>query len=319
MFTFASRRRKTRFDDPANTHAHAMSRLPSLRALRAFQVTGTHLNLADAADELFITPSGVSHQIRLLEDELGAKLFNRTGRGLELTERGSELLPTLTAIFDDLSAAIANFKSNRKASAVYIAMPTSFASRWFIPNLGKFEAQHPDVDIRLSCQDGSDTRAGKELDCVIHFGHADWASYREHLLFSERLIAVCSPRLLRGKASLVPRDIANFRLLKVESQPSEWDRWSRGTGIQINSETRTLTFETRELALQGAFEGLGLALAGLAEVADDIRHGRLTVAYESAPVISGSYFLLVSEQRATLPGVAALSAWVQKEFSEATR
>src|ERR1700742_4276183 len=109
-----------------------MSRLPSLRALRAFQVAGTYLNLSDAADELCITASGVSHQIRLLEEELGVKLFNRTGRGLELTDRGAELLPVLAGIFDNLASAIGDFKSNRKAAAVNIAMPTSFASRWFI-------------------------------------------------------------------------------------------------------------------------------------------------------------------------------------------
>ncbi|KVB69868.1 hypothetical protein WI61_29135 [Burkholderia cepacia] len=228
-------------------------------------------------------------------------------------------MPTLTTIFEDLEMAIADFKSNRKAGAVNVAMPASFASRWFIPNLGNFEAQYPDVNIRLSCRESNNGRANKELDCVIHFGYADWVGYREHMLFSEKLVAVCSPRLLRGARTIAPEDIAHFRLLKVESQPTEWDRWARGAGVQVDGTARTLTFETRELALQSAFEGLGLALAGLAEVADDIRQGHLTLAFESAPVVSGTYFLLVSEKRATVPGVAALSMWLQKEFSEAAR
>jgi LysR family glycine cleavage system transcriptional activator len=293
-----------------------MSRMPSLRALRAFQVAGAHLNLADAADELCITASGVSHQIRLLEDDLGTKLFNRTGRGLELTERGADLLPLLTGIFDELETVISDFKSDRKATAVNIAMPATFASRWFIPNLGKFEKLHPDIDIRLSCQESSVTRAVKELDCVIQFGHTEWAGYREHMLFSEKLIAVCSPRLIREPAQMMPADIASFRLLKVKAQPAEWEMWARGTGVQMPVRTRTLTFETRELALQGAFEGLGLALAGLADVAEDIRHGRLALAFENAQVISGTYFLVVSEQRSISPGVRALSEWIKQEFSE---
>ena len=294
-----------------------MSRLPSLRALRAFQVAGTHLNLADAADELCITASGVSHQIRLLEEDLGAKLFDRTGRGLELTERGAELLPLLTDVFDELSSIISGFKSNRKAGAVNISMPATFASRWFIPNLVKFETLFPEVDIHLSCQEGSATRAAKELDCAIRFGHTDWAGYRELMLFSEKLIAVCSPRLMRGSSPLSPSDITNFRLLKVESQPAEWEMWARGTGAQVSTKARTLTFESRELALQGAVEGLGVALAGLADVAEDVRQGRLALAFDGAQVISGTYFLMVSEQRASSPGVAALSEWIQTEFSDA--
>ncbi|ALL68398.1 Transcriptional regulator [Paraburkholderia caribensis MBA4] len=293
-----------------------MSRLPSLRALRAFQVAGTYLNLSDAADELCITASGVSHQIRLLEEELGVKLFNRTGRGLELTDRGGELLPVLTGIFDNLASAIGDFKTNRKAAGVNIAMPTSFASRWFIPNLGKFEAQHPDVDIRLSCHEVNDAKARSELDCVIHFGHADWNGYREYMLFSEKLIAVCSPRHLRDDTTLTHADIGKHRLLKVKSQPSEWEMWARGTGVQIPPKARTLTFETREFALQGAFEGLGLALAGLSEVSEDIRHGRLTLAFDSAPVVSGTYFLLIAEQRTASPSVVALTDWIRQEFSD---
>ncbi|VVE23324.1 LysR substrate-binding domain-containing protein [Pandoraea anhela] len=296
-----------------------MSRLPSLRALRAFQVAGTHLNLADAAEELFITPSGVSHQIRQLEEELGTKLFNRTGRGLELTERGAELLPTLTAIFDTLAAAVSDFKTHRAASAVTISMPASFASRWFIPNLGKFEAAHPDIDLRLLCQDTNDARTRKELDCIIRFGQADWPGFREHLLFSEQLVVVCNPRLLRGASRLTPEDVTGFRLLKVESQPNEWERWARCTGVPIGKKTRTLTFETRELALQGAFEGLGLALAGVGEITDDLRHGRLTVALDSKPMASGPYFLLVSDLRSGSPAVKALSAWLQAEFSDAAQ
>jgi LysR family glycine cleavage system transcriptional activator len=293
-----------------------MSRMPSLRALRAFQVAGAHLNLADAADELCITASGVSHQIRLLEDDLGTKLFNRTGRGLELTERGADLLPQLTVIFEELETVISDFKRNRKAAAVNIAMPATFASRWFIPNLVKFEELHPDIDIRLSCQENSVPRAVKELDCVIRFGHTDWPGYREHVLFSEKLIAVCSPRLIQEPSRMMPSDIASFRLLKVQAQPAEWDMWARGTGVQIPLQARTLTFETRELALQGAFEGLGLALAGFADVAEDIRHGRLALAFKNAQVISGTYFLIVSEQRSDSAGVSALSEWIKKEFSE---
>lgn len=293
-----------------------MSRLPSLRALRAFQVAGTHLNLADAAEELFITPSGVSHQIRILEDELDVKLFNRTGRGLELTERGAQLLPLLSGVFDQLATVISDFKNDQEVRAVNIAMPATFASRWFIPNLGKFEALNPNVNIRLLCQEGNLTRTSKELDCAIHLGHAEWKGYIQTELFSERVIAVCSPKLLKSSPHLTPDKLVNFRLLEVEAQPDEWATWANDNGVRIAPKTRTLTFETRELALQGAFEGLGIALAGLAEVAEDIRRGRLIPAFDSAEIASGTYYLSVSEQRSTLPSIVALCNWIRSEFSE---
>ncbi len=290
------------------------SRLPSLKAMRAFEITGRHLKLNDAAEELNITPSAVSHQIRLLEDELDTKLFARTGRGLELTDRGAELLPLLSSVFADLAAVVASFRQDRSSGAVSIDMPASFATRWFIPNLARFETLHPDLDVRLTTSETPSGPPPENLDCAIRFGHTPWSTYQEHLLFSESLVVVCSPRLLTAGA-LDLDEAYKFRLLTVGGQPDEWNMWFSGHGLKQRRDTRTLTFQTRELAIQGAVESLGLALASMVEVADELRQGSLTLAFSKAnQIVNGSYFLGVARNKAADPRVSALVDWIKSEF-----
>jgi len=291
------------------------SRLPSMKAMRVFEITGRHLRLSDAAEELNITPSAVSHQIRLLEDELETKLFNRTGRGLELTGRGAELLPLLSSIFADLSAVISNFRQNRSTATVSIDMPASFATRWFIPNLARFEALHPGLDIHLTTSENPSRMPSERVDCLIRFGYTAWLVYQEYLLFSENLVVVCSPRLLAA-GPLELDQACRFRLLTVGGQPDEWAMWFSSNGLKQRTDTRTLAFPTRELALQAAVESLGLALASMLEVADELRQGRLTLAFNNPnQVVSGSYFLGVARDKATNPHVSALVNWIRSEFA----
>lgn len=292
------------------------SRLPSLKALRVFEVVGRHLNLYDAADEMSVTPSAMSHQIRLLEEDLGVELFVRKGRGLELTGRGAELLPLLSAIFSDLGSVISAFRRERGAGSVSIQMPASFATRWFLPNLAGFEQAHPGVDVKLLSHDEPPLAPADGLDCAIRFGRSNWPAYTEYALYPEELVLVCSPRLLAGAERLQLEDIGRYRLLGVQHQPDVWKSWQQNFGIKPRSDARLLVFPTRELAIRGAVENLGLALAGIVEVADDLRHGRLALALgEGNRFVSDTYFLAVHQARQRDPGVEALSAWIRKELA----
>lgn len=295
-------------------------RLPSLRALRAFEVVGRHLNLHDAAAELSVTPSAISHQVRLLEKDLGVELFSRKGRGLELTERGRELLPLLTSVFADLASVLGQFRQGRSASQVLVQMPATFATRWFLPNLSSFEQAHPDVEVRLLSSEDSYVRPMEGLDCAIRFGRSGWAGYSEYPLCVEELVAVCGPRLLGRAEQIRAEDIGGFRLLVAASQPDAWKIWFQSLGLKLRGDARTLSFQSRELALRGAVENLGLALASMVEVADDVRHGRLVFALgNQGPVINGAYYLAVHQSRERSPAVAALSEWVKSEFRRQAR
>ena len=228
-------------------------------------MVGRHLNLYDAADEMSVTPSAMSHQIRLLEEDLGVELFVRKGRGLELTGRGAELLPLLSAIFSDLGSVISAFRRERGAGSVSVQMPASFATRWFLPNLASFEQAHPGVDVKLLSHDEPPLAPADGLDCAIRFGRSNWPAYAEYALYPEELVLVCSPRLLAGAERLQLGDIGRYRLLGVQHQPDVWKSWQQNFGIKPRTDARLLVFPTRELAIRGAVENLGLALAGIVE------------------------------------------------------
>ena len=160
------------------------------------------------------------------------------------------------------------------------------------------------------------TRPGRnDLDCAIRFGQTDWPGYSKIPLFSEKLVIVCSPRLLRLTKS-ISGSLQEFRFLQVETQPGEWEAWARGTGMDLPLHARKLIFESRELAIQGSIEGLGITLAGFSEIAEDIRVGRLVQVMEDRHVVNGTYYFLVSDERAALPGLRSLTEWVRSEFSE---
>jgi LysR family glycine cleavage system transcriptional activator len=292
-------------------------RLPSLRALRTFEVVGRHLNMQHAADELCITVSAVSHQIRDLEAELGVSLFRRTGRGLAMTKEGAGLLPSLIDVFDHLAAAIEGFRRRLGPEIVTISMPASFAMRWFIPRLSRFQDRHPDIEIRVATHVGREVQRNLLVDCFIHLGGEDWPDFRGELLFTEQLHAVCSPAILArpGQAIEGLTDILKHRLLRSDDRADEWSFWTRSLALQIPANQRVVSFTSRNLAIQAAIEGLGVTLAEPVEIADDLLSGRLVQPlgpHLSVPT-RGYYFHTGEAARG--PSAALVRAWLLEELA----
>ena len=174
-----------------------------------------------AADELCITVSAVSHQIRSLEAELGTELFRRTGRMLELTKCGAALLPGLVLVFDQLGSTISQFRRLSGTEIVTISMSPEFAMRWFIPRLSRFQEDYPDIDIRVASHFGKAVQRDPSVDCYIHSGGQDWTEFRGLLLFNEKLSVACSPALRDrfGRRSIEPAEVLRFRLLRSDDRP----------------------------------------------------------------------------------------------------
>jgi len=145
-------------------------RLPSLNALRAFETAGRHLNLRAAADELFVTPYALSHQIRGLEEQLSVKLFVRQRQGLSLTPAGRTLLPQLSVAFVQLSEAVAAVRPVRHSGILTVSMLSTFAMRWFIPRLHRFQRQHPQIEVRISTSIDLVDFEQEDVDCAIRSG-----------------------------------------------------------------------------------------------------------------------------------------------------
>ena len=180
-------------------------RLPPLNALRAFEAAARHLNFSRAADELSVTPGAVSQQIQNLEDYIGGPLFKRTPRGLLLTDTAQTALPALRDAFDNLAEAAALLTAQVEGRRLTITAAPSFAAKWLVPRLGRFEAAYPQVDVWLSADmDLVDFGAG-EVDVAIRYGAGPYPGLESVRLMRETVVPVMSPELMATNPVGAPR------------------------------------------------------------------------------------------------------------------
>jgi LysR family transcriptional regulator, glycine cleavage system transcriptional activator len=303
-------------------NAERRERLPSLRALKAFEVVGRHLNMQQAAEELCITVSAVSHQIRNLESELGVQLFHRTGRGLELTRHGAALFPSISTTFDQLATVIDQFRRQVGPDIVTVSMSASFAMRWFVPHLAKLHERHPNLEVRIATHSGREVQKNFQVDCFIHLGERDEPGLDGELLFSERLSVACSPILLSRTelTAIAPDDVLRFRLLKSEDRPEDWALWYERFGLKRLPTQRTLLFESRNLAIQAAIEGLGVILAEPVELERELETGRLVQPFgPNFTITTKAYYFVTSMGARSSTPVAQLREWLFDELVSQNR
>src|SRR3954471_7049645 len=189
-------------------------RLPPLNAIRAFEAAARHLSFTRAAEELNVTQAAISHQLKGLEDVLGLPLFRRMNRSLMLTEAGQSYLPPLRDALDQIADATAKLKASDSGGTLDISTLASFAAKWLVPRLPRFQERHPQIDVRLSTSSHMVDFTQQEVDVAIRFGRGGWPGVRAERLLTEDVFPVCAPCLLAGGKSLkTPEDLANFPLL----------------------------------------------------------------------------------------------------------
>jgi len=218
-------------------------RLPPLNALRAFETAARHLNFSRAADELSVTPGAVSQQIQNLEDYVGASLFRRTPRGLLLTDAAQTALPALREAFDRLAEAAALLTAAVDGRRLTVTAAPSFAAKWLVPRLGRFEAAHPQVDVWLSADmDLVDFGAG-EVDVAIRYGAGPYPGLEAIRLMKETVAPVISPELMAANPLNQPADLARHVLLHDGSPDADdscpdWQMWLAARGVRGVDGTR---------------------------------------------------------------------------------
>jgi len=288
--------------------------IPSLNALRAFTVAGQHLNLTAAADELFVTPSALSHQIRGLEAQLGVKLFRRTGKGLTLTDEGRILLPGLTESFDRIASTLGLLKSDPRENDIAISMLSTFAMRWFIPRLSTFQKKRPEINVHISTSVALVDFGAGDIDCAIRFGDGTWQGLHAELLFPEQLVPVCSPNLPTKERPLTtPDDLKHHTLLHAQLRADDWRIWLHAAGVDDCDAERGPVFETRNFAIQAAIDGLGVAIVDPHLVAEELKSDRLVQPFEQSPISRGAYYLVYPDRIAKAERFIAFRDWLLSE------
>jgi LysR family glycine cleavage system transcriptional activator len=293
-------------------------RLPPLNALRAFEAAARHLNFSRAADELAVTPGAVSQQIQNLEDYVGAALFKRTPKGLLLTDAAQTALPALREAFDRLAEAASLLTAAVDGRRLTVTVAPSFAAKWLVPRLGRFEEQHPQVDVWLSAGMEVVDFASGEIDLAIRYGTGRYPGLEVIKLMSETVIPVASPAFLEANPLNTPADLAHHVLLHDGSPDADdscpdWAMWLAARGIKGVDGTRGPRFNQSSLVIEAAVGGRGVALAKRALAQADLDAGRLIAPLQIETDVDFAYFVVHPKAKGRLPQVKAFVSWITTE------
>jgi LysR family glycine cleavage system transcriptional activator len=293
-------------------------RLPPLNALRAFETAARHMNFTRAAEELSVTPGAVSQQIQNLEDYVGAALFKRTAKGLLLTDAAQTALPALREAFDRLQEASELLTASVDGRRVTVSAAPSFAAKWLVPRLGRFEGAHPEVDVWLSAgMELVDFNSG-EVDLAIRYGSGHYAGLEITRLMSETVIPVASPALLATRPLERLEDLAQHTLLHDGSPDADescpdWTMWLAARGVRDIDGARGPRFNQSSLVIEAAMNGRGVALAKRALAQADLDAGRLATVLDIATEVDFAYYVVHPKARGRLPQVRAFVGWLKQE------
>ncbi|HEY1753531.1 MAG TPA: transcriptional regulator GcvA [Caulobacteraceae bacterium] len=295
-------------------------RLPPLNALRAFEAAARHLNFSRAADELSVTPGAVSQQIQNLEDYVGVALFKRTPKGLLLTDAAQTALPALREAFDRLAEAASLLTAAVDGRRLTLTAPPSFAAKWLVPRLKRFEEAYPQIDVWLSADMDIVDFATGEVDLAVRYGSGRYPALELQRLMSETVVPVASPALLAENPLGGPADLAHHTLLH-DGSPSadescpDWSMWLAARGVKGVDGARGPRFNQSSLVIEAAMGGRGVALAKRTLAQDDLDAGRLVAPLQIATAVDFAYYLVHPKAKGRLPQVKAFVAWISAEAS----
>ncbi len=269
-----------------------MRRLPSLNALRAFEAGARLLSFTRAADELSVTQTAISHQVRQLEDHLGLKLFERRSRGLALTAAGSALYPVLSEAFDRIAEAVTRIRAQPMSRPLTVSVTPSFGPRWLAPRLGRFWHDHPDVDLRLHHSVQLTDFSRDDVDMAVRWGRGGWPGLVAERLMRAQATPLCSPSLMKGPKPLrEPSDLKHHTLIQ-EKDSQHWVEWLAAAGADDVDGYRGPVIDDINAIIQAAVEGFGVMI-GLPEIlSDEIASGKLVAPFETRPDPAFAYYLV---------------------------
>jgi len=285
-------------------------KLPPLPALRIFEAAGRHGGFTAAAAELGVTPSAVSHGVRALEDALGLPLFHRDPRGLRLTPAGETLLREASQAFEALSRCVENLTTSRSRNGLVGSVAPTFATRWLLPRLPALRRRHPSLALSISTEREHVELGDGRFDFAIRMAAAPAGSADWHHLAPVRMVPVVAPdcRLSLSEA------LAHLPAIHVTAAQEDWAEWAALRGVSPPERSRGLRFDTIQMALDAAAQGLGIALARLPVCAGDISAARVRAL--DAPVEGGTaYWLVVRPGLLRQPEGRLLAAWLREELA----
>jgi LysR family glycine cleavage system transcriptional activator len=296
--------------------------LPPLSALRAFEAAARHMSFSRAADELHVTPAAISHQIHALEQELGVQLFHRMNRSIELTASARVLLPGLSEAFAGIQSSVRRLRAHNDTGTLTVTASPSFAAKWLVLRLHRFQEQCLEVDVRISATDDVVDLSKGDFDIAIRYGTGNYPGLEVELLFTNEVFPACSPQLLSSGPPLrTPDDLPLHNLIHdqaVERDPlvPTWPMWLKAAGVKNVPATTGLSFNNMHLALDAAIAGHGVVLAYSTIAAADLASGRLVRLFTLALPDQFAYYIVTAPGALERPKVRAFRDWLRGEADQ---
>jgi LysR family glycine cleavage system transcriptional activator len=285
-------------------------RTPSLKAIKTFQIAAKHTSFAVAADELCITPSAVSHQIKTLETQLGLPLFSRNARALALTDAGARYLEQIDDLFMRLESVTEQLRARFGRSSVRLHVPAYFASEMLLPRLSEFSQLHDGIDLRIDTSGNGGRNHVAEADISIVVGTGPWNGLVAHPLFAQTMVPACSPELLAEKPVLRYEDLNAHTLLVHEARREDWDRWASAVGMKDLRPAQIVRIDSMSAATRAAEKKIGIALLPAELSRRKFAAGRLVRVFDDELVTQENYTLLVRTEDENRDDIRALCAWL---------
>ncbi len=288
----------------------------SLRGLRTFCVAARHESFRLAAEELFVTASAVSHQIKSLEEELGTQLFDRNSRRLRLSDTGRSLYEEVSPLLEELEVAVAKYRASPVSSSIRISVQPFFASEMFAPRLPEFTAKHPSIDIQVGTSDESSEKHPSDADLSIRLFRSAPPNMPSNLLFPLRVVVAGSPDFAKSVRVSKGRIVSDFPLIVHDSNPNGWRRWSEESGISLPRDSRITRFDSMIAVVRATEQGVGAALVPVPMADLWFQQGSIVRLFDQELVTEVSYFLACREDRVDDPSVKLLRDWILDTFSD---
>jgi LysR family transcriptional regulator, glycine cleavage system transcriptional activator len=287
-------------------------RLPPLNALRAFEAAARLGSFKRAAAELHVTHGAVSRHVQVLEHWLGAAMFRRLNRRVELTDAGKAYLAEISAAFDRIGFATSQHMARGRSRLLRVSATATLTLRWLIPRLSSFQLSNPAIEVRLTTSNEPVEVVQETFDLIIRRGAEEAAGYRIIWSLPEYRIPVLSPKLSTRIPLRCLSDLEKHTLLHSTPRPTVWSDWLKAAGGPDLKPQHSLIFEHNYQTLQAAIDGLGVAIASSALIDDEIAAGRLVVPFSRPKLPAEGYCAYLPNSKLDDPIVATFCQWLQR-------
>ncbi|WP_144109779.1 LysR substrate-binding domain-containing protein [Paraburkholderia sp. BCC1886] len=288
-------------------------KIPSNSALLAFEAAARHVSFARAAEELALTEGAVSRQIGRLESFLGVALFERTGNRVRLAPNGTRYAVQVRETLDRLERdSLYLMGQPVEGASIDIAAIPTFATRWLIPRLKRFQHKHPNITVHISERMEPFILAGSGFDAAIHFEHPAWAGMHLHELLEEVLVPVCSPTLVAHAGENLSLD--ELPRLHRRQNPDAWQLYAQEVGIELTNSAVGARYDLHSMLIEAAIAGLGVALVPRLYIGAELQQGRLVAPWPDGKAITKNFCLVLPEPIELSEGpLQAFAKWILDE------